>query len=130
MKARTTSSMLWHAFAMASILILLSACGGDDSRLGSADTFVEISDSGVTRVIDQSTLYDLSISGSGNTVSIAGNNRLNQFTISGSNNIVTVLPGTTIAALTFSGADNTVNAPAGSIATKTDNGQGNSVIDL
>ncbi len=130
MKARTTSSMLWHAFATASILILLSACGGDNNRLSNADTSVEISDSSVTRVIDQSTLYDLSISGSGNTVSIAGNNRLNQFTISGSNNIVTVLPGTTIAALTFSGNDNTVNAPAGSIATKTDNGGSNSVIDL
>ena len=119
-----------QGLAVMALSVLLSACGGDSNRLGSADTSVKISDSGVTKVIDQATLYDLSISGSRNTVSIAGNNRLNQFTISGSNNIVTVLPGTTISTLTFSGNDNTVNAPAGSISTKTDNGKGNSVIDL
>ncbi len=109
------------------LTILLSACGGESGRLASADTTVAINESRVTKTINRSTLYDLVINGSGNTITISGNNRVNQLTISGDNNLVTVLSGTTIENLTFSGNDNTVSALSESITTETNNGRGNKV---
>jgi len=130
MKTRTKPTLLWQAFAMLTILLLLSACGGEESYLGAAEETIEITDSDASQTIDRSRPYELIVSGSGNTIIIASDNRITQLTISGSNNLVTVSSGTTVDSLAFTGDDNTVTKLLGSVITSVDDpGSGNSVIN-
>ena len=130
MKTHTTSVPLWQAFALLSILVLLSACGDGKTHLGAAEETIEITDSDASQTIDRSRPYELIISGSNKTITIASNNQITQLTISGSNNIVTLSSAATVDSLTFTGDDNTVTKLSGSMVTSTsDQGSGNSVIN-
>ena len=53
MKSSTKSTRLWQVFAMALMLILLSACGGEASHLGAAEETIDITDSDASQTIDQ-----------------------------------------------------------------------------
>jgi len=129
MKTRTTTVPLWQVVAILSLLMLLSACGGG-SHLGAAEETIEITDNNASQTIDRSRPYELIISGSNKTITIASNNQITQLTISGSNNIVTLSSGATVDSLTFSGDDNTVTKLPGSVVTSIDDqGSGNSVIN-
>ncbi len=128
MKTRTTTSLLRQTIAMLPILMLLSACGGNEPHLGAADEIIEISVSDESQTIDRSRPYELIISGSRNIITIASNNQITQLTISGSNNVVTVSNGATIDSLTFTGNDNTViNSSGNTITTVADQGIGNNL---
>ena len=130
MKTHTTSVSLWQAFALLSVLVLLSACGDGKTHLGPAEETIEITDSDATQTINRSRPYELLISGDRNTITIASDNQVTQLTISGNNNIVILSSATTVDSLTFSGSDNTITKLPGSVVTSvSDQGSGNSVIN-
>jgi len=125
---KTNPTLPWRALAITAIVILLSACGGNEPHLGAADEIIEISDSDESQTIDRSRPYELIISGSNKAIVVASNNQLTQLTISGSNNVVTVSNGATIDSLTFTGNDNTViNSSGNAITTVADQGIGNNI---
>lgn len=89
---------------------------------------VSVEGIGETVSIDRTEVYNLSITGINNTVTVLENNRINNLTITGFNNLLTIRNNTSVKRFTMTGADNTVYIPAGSGISVEDTGLGNEVI--
>ena len=90
---------------------------------------VEVAGVGETTTIDRSDVYNLTISGLDNTVTVGEGNEINNLTITGYNNLLTIGRDTTVKRFSVTGADNTVYVPAGSGITFDDSGSGNQLIE-
>ena len=111
----------WVIIAMS---FIFSACDQNDWERP-----VEVTGLGETVTIDRSDVYNLTISGLNNSVTVAENNRINHLFITGYNNILTIRGNTSVDDFRISGADNTVYVPLGSGISFEDTGVGNVLIE-
>jgi len=106
------------------ICLVLTACDAKDWEKP-----VEVKGLGETVTIDRTDVYNLTISGMNNTVTVAENNRIHNLFVTGYNNILTIQTNTTVDSFKVTGADNTIYVPAGSGITFEDSGVGNQLIE-
>jgi hypothetical protein len=113
--------ILWM---MLCICFTLTACNEKDWEQP-----VEVSGISETVTIDRTDVYNLTISGMNNSVTVGKDNKINNLSITGFNNILTIGKNTTVKNFKISGADNTVYVPLGSGITFEDTGLGNHLIE-
>ena len=104
--------------------IVFSACDQNDWEKP-----IEVTGLGETVTIDRTDIYNLTISGMNNTVTVAEDNQINNLSITGYNNILTIRQNTSVDDFRVSGADNTVYVPLGSGISFSDTGFGNVLIE-
>lgn len=106
------------------ISVMFTACDQNDWEKP-----VEVSGLGETVTIDRTDVYNLTISGINNTVTVDEDNQINNLYITGYNNILSIGQNTSVDDFRVSGADNTVYVPLGSGISFSDTGFGNVLIE-
>ena len=111
-------------WVMIVICFMLTACEEKDWEKP-----VEVKGMGETVTIDRTDVYNLTVSGMNNTVTVGEYNQIHNLFVTGYNNILTIQMYTTVDSFRVSGADNTIYVPAGSGITFIDTGFGNQLIE-
>jgi hypothetical protein len=108
-------------------MLLLCGCGSATSQ---PDTIpdIPISGSNITETVAPSGAFDLTVSGSSDVLTIAGNEAVDDLTVSGSNNAITIGPGDTLTEIDNSGTDNTYSIPSGTAYILNDVGTGTQIV--
>lgn len=108
--------------------LVLAGCGDSITSYFKYKT-VTVSDSDTTQVIDENEIFNLTISGSNNNVTIRSGNSIENLLLSGSSNILTIETDTTVADFQVAGDDNTIYVPVGSGISFAESGAGNTLIE-
>ncbi len=115
-------------------VFFLTACGGGSGGASSAPAAykqLSLSSTGTTVSYNEPSSFDLSITGTNNTITIQKLNTIHVLNISGSNNIITFSGSNIVTTFNISGSDNTfyVSKLLGNSVSFTNNtGAGNSII--
>ena len=102
----------------------LVACNEDDFKIPKT-----VSGQDETVTIDENSVFNLTISGRNNTITVVDDNQINYLFVSGHNNIINIGKNVTIKSFYISGSDNTVHIPTESGITFDDDGSGNQLIE-
>jgi hypothetical protein len=128
--------MLFRSTATALLCGALMACGGGDASspatvapVPKVTPRVEVTATGTTQSIDQVESYQLVVSGSSNTVMVAGDDGITVLSVTGNNNTVVLLDGASVNAVELLGSGNTVSLPPNQKPTVTSTGADNQVFN-
>jgi hypothetical protein len=110
------------------LLLSLVACGGGVGEVNDDGSLVTVDGVDITTAVDKTNLYDITINGTKDDVTIAPKNTVLTMTISGTNNDVVISPNATVNNIVLNGVDNTLHLPVGYYPTISQSGTGNSVV--
>ncbi len=103
----------------ATLCYCAAACSQQNVQVASFGSFLGIDEPGT---------YNLSVAGTGNTITIAEGNRIATFGLDGSDNSITVGNDVAIGRLNIAGSGNTITVPAGVVYNVNDQGSNNRVV--
>jgi len=125
--------MNFKSITAIALCAIISACGGggggsNGTQAPSLQTISVTSLNGST-TLNRDDTYNISVTGTGNTVSVSANNSVNEISVSGTGNTITFAAPAKVASIKLTGLNNVVSVPKGTKYTTDNTGLGNSITE-